>query len=74
MIGGYYEPEGIRFVDNASRRAMKLVTHGTYRGWLVFWNGDSWVTSRKATSDDMTRLRSANIPIPDDMLLPEEPA
>lgn len=59
-----YEPQGVRFWDNASKREMLLVgdkePQESWRGWLCYRHPDGqWVTLRKATPDDLDRIAGA---------------
>lgn len=57
----HYEPKGFRFFDNATGREMLLVAEGeSYAGWLCYKHPDGqWVTLRKATPDDLSRIEMA---------------
>ena len=56
----YYDPPGIAFFDKASRRVMKLVTDGQFKDWIVYKHPEGqWVSLRKATEDDLKRLKTA---------------
>lgn len=56
-------PEGIVFYDLRSARTMLFVTalNHPFNGWLCWLHPDGeWVTQRKATQDDRTRIEAAN--------------
>ena len=54
-----WEPPGLRFFDNASKREMLLVYDDApqWAGWLFWRHPDGqWVSLRKATTDDRLRI------------------
>lgn len=60
----HYQPSGIRFYDNASKREMMLVypdePQESLRGWILFRHPDGqWVTLRKATDADRKAINAA---------------
>ena len=61
LMNDIYEPVGTRFYDLAGKRSMMLVSNDEpredMRGWLLWRHPDGqWVTLRKATADDLSRL------------------
>ena len=52
-----YQPQGIQFYDQASRREMILINQGPHTGWLVYKHPDGqWVTLRRASDEDLASL------------------
>ncbi len=58
MSATNWQPQGVIFFDNASKRQMLLVGEGeAYAGWLCYKHPDGhWVTLRKATEDDREKI------------------
>jgi hypothetical protein len=60
---GQIDPPGLTFTDGASGRRMKYVYPSTQHwtaGWILYKHPQGhWVTLRKATDDDITRISSA---------------
>ena len=57
-----YEPKGTRFFDAATNRQMLFVQDKdhSFDGWLCYRHPDGqWVTLRKATDDDIARIKAA---------------
>lgn len=56
-----HEPPGLRFYDGASQRDMLLVyAPHEWAGWLCYRHPDGqWVSLRKATEDDQSRINRA---------------
>ena len=51
------DPRGIHFYDIKSKREMKLITEGSFNGWLCYKHPDGqWVTLREATKEDLAKL------------------
>jgi len=66
---GNYEPTGTRFYDIESGREMILVgdddPREEIRGWICYKHPDGqWVTLRKATANDLSRLAEAGLIAP----------
>ena len=58
----YYEPTGAKFFDIATNREMILIEDekSSYKGWLCYKHPDGqWVTLRKATNDDIEKIKAA---------------
>ena len=76
-VSDTYEPAGTRFYDIAGQRSMLLVSEHEpredLRGWLLWRHPDGqWVTLRKATDDDLARVRQDFAsPLDDARPLPE---
>lgn len=62
MPGVIVDPRGLRFYERSSGKVMKLVDDpaSDWNGWLLYRHPDGqWVTLRKATDEDRTRLLAA---------------
>lgn len=54
-----YDPPGIRFLDAVTNCEMKLITSGTWKGWLVYLHCEGhWVSLRKAIPSDMSKIEA----------------
>lgn len=57
------DPMGLEFFDNATKKRMKYVYPDTKHwtaGWILYKHPEGkWVTLRKATDDDITRISQA---------------
>lgn len=50
MSNDFIDPPGVEFFDTLSQRQMKLVTDGSWAGWIVYKHPDGqWVTLRRLT-------------------------
>ena len=57
----YSPPDAIEFYDAASNRQMMLGTWGDEK-WVFYKHPDGqWVSLRKATDDDVTRVTAASV-------------
>jgi len=55
-----YQPKGVVFFDNISKREMMLVAEGeSFARWLCYRHPDGqWVSLRKATDEDKKKIEA----------------
>lgn len=54
----YFEPPGVDLRDAGTGRALRLLTAGSWAGWLCVWavhplDGGVWTTLRRATAGEL---------------------